>query len=67
MKHKAKDQILFRDGRTMTLAEALNKKILHVKEERYYDPPRYFATDGKESWEIGKTFYLSRSGKTLPF
>lgn len=67
MKTKSKDRIRLRDGKTMTLGEALDEGVLTVKESRYYDPPRFFATDGEESWEIGETFYRSRSGKPLRF
>ena len=48
----------------MTLGEALDTGEVFLKEERYYDPPKYFAVSkGHEvSWEIGKTFYESRAG-----
>lgn len=69
MKTKGKDLIKLSNGSTMTLKEALDSDLLTLKEERYYDPPRYFARERHESvsWEISKTMYLSRTGQPLPF
>src|SRR5690349_10446995 len=67
MKTKSKDRISLQDGRIMTLSEALDSGILSLKQNRYYYPPRFFATDGNESWEIGETLYRSRMKQPLGF
>lgn len=53
----------------MTAAAALDAGLLKLVESRYYDPPRYFlhSVGDEVSWEIGKTFYQSRTGGKLPF
>lgn len=69
MKTKAKDRIRLSDGTIGTVQEALDAGLLVLVEDKYYDPPRYFVRErsGDLSWEIGKTFYLSRTGQALPF
>jgi len=69
MKTKASERIRLSNGTILTLGEALDAGVLVLKEERYYDPPRYFARErgGDLFWEVGKTLYLSRTGQTLPF
>lgn len=69
MKTKAQDRIRLPDGREMTAAAALDAGLLKLVESRYYDPPRYFlrSVGDEVSWEIGKTFYQSRTGGKLPF
>lgn len=68
-KTKASDRIRLPDGTEMTLGEAFDAGLVTPTCSDYYDPPRYFARskDGTVSWEIGKTFYLSRTGGVLPF
>lgn len=67
MKTKAKDLIRFPDGSTKTLGEALDSGEVKLIESKYYDPPKYFASAGDVSWEVGKTLWLSRTGRQLPF
>lgn len=69
MKTKGKDRIRLPDGSETTLAEALDAGRLILREDRYYDPPRYFAVDPgwTVSWEVGKTLFLSRTKQPLPF
>lgn len=68
-KTKASDRIRLPDGTEMTLGEAFDAGLVTPTCSDYYDPPRYFARskDGTVSWEIGKTFYLSRTGGVLLF
>jgi hypothetical protein len=69
MKTKAKDRIRLSNGDATTLGEALDAGRLKLIEQRYYDPPRFFAreTFGDHCWEVRETLYRSRTGKALPF
>lgn len=67
MKTRAKDRIRLPDGNQLTLGEALDRGLVVLIESRYYDPPRYFATDLERSvsWEVNQTLYNSRLGLPL--
>jgi hypothetical protein len=62
MKTRARDRIRFPNGAEMTLGQAMDAGLLRVHKSEYYDPPRYFATNGEVSWEIRETLYRSRLG-----
>ena len=67
-KTKASDRIRLPDGRELTLGEAIDTGAVTLNEQRYYDPPRYFARYKDEvSWEINKTLWAARCGQPLPF
>ena len=51
----------------MPLGEALDTGAVYLREERYYDPPGYFAVtrDDEWSWEVGKSLFESRTTGTV--
>ena len=71
---KSSDRIQLPNGDVMTLGEALDRGLLRVFCDNYYDPPRYFASDGTEQaihpklgpWGAAKNSTVSwQIGKTL--